>query len=339
MINTVAETGVNWLGDEEPDAQLVAQVNSLVDRAVHDFHGDSRVFHTMVQELIAHLQTVARKAETAERRHVDAARGKEKLTLAREHAATAVEALVKDRKLPRFTRTMLTQAWTDVMALTSLRHGEDSPAWRRELEVAQRLIDLSQIPEDEHPDARDPDRHLQREIEDALTRVGYQGSDVTAISRRLVHPNAVDTDEASSRTELTMRLKARARLGEDLNSRKAKRIPLSSAEQVQLERLHQVPSGTWFEFTTPAGEKVRRRLAWSSAATDEALFVNQRGQKNAEYPLEGLARMLAKGQVTIVEDDKAQIIDRAWEKVLEALRSFAVPAPGAPGTPDAEAAP
>jgi hypothetical protein len=335
LINTVAETGVNWLGDEEPDAQLVTQVHSLVDRAVHEFHGDSNVFQAMMQELIAHLQTVARKAETAERRHVDAARGKEKLTLAREHATAAVEALVKDRKLPRFTRTMLSQAWTDVMALTALRHGEDSPAWRRELQVAERLIELTQVPEDDQPDARDPDRLLQREIEDALTRVGYQGSDVTAIARRLVHPNAVDADEASSRTELTMRLKSRARLGEDLHARKARRIPLSSAEQAQLEQLRQVPSGTWFEFTTPAGEKVRRRLAWSSSATDEALFVNQRGQKNAEYPLEALARMLAKGQASIVEEDKGQIIDRAWEKVLDALRSFAPPS----GTPGAEDAP
>jgi uncharacterized protein (UPF0147 family) len=336
MINTVAETGMNWLGDEEPDAQLVSQVHSLVDRAVHEFHGDSRVFQTMMQELITHLQTVSRKAESAERRHVEAARGKEKLTLAREHATAAVEELIKDRKLPRFTRTMLSQAWTDVMALTSLRHGEDSPAWRRELEVAQRLIELSQVPEDDNPDARDPENRLQREIEEALTRVGYQGSDVTAIARRLVHPNAPDEDEASSRTELTMRLKSRARLGEDLQARKARRIPLSSAEQTQLEQLKQVPSGTWFEFVTPSGEKVRRRLAWSSTATDEAMFVNQRGQKNAEYPLEGLARMLAKGQASIVEEDKGQIIDRAWEKVLDALRSFAVPAPG---LPDAGGAP
>jgi hypothetical protein len=128
-----------------------------------------------------------------------------------------------------------------------------------------------------------------------------------------------------------MRLKARARLGEQVPASKAARIPLTSAETAQLERLAQVPAGTWFEFMTPAGVKVRRRLAWLSKATGEAMFVNQRGQKNAEYPLEGLARMLAKGQATIVEDDKGQIIDRAWEKVLDALRSFAVPAADAAG--------
>lgn len=328
MINAVAETGLNWLSDDEPDSALLGQVHSLVDRAVADYHGDPAVFQGMVQQLIAHLQTVSRKAEVSERRHVEAARGKEKLTLAREHAAVAMEALVKDQKLPRFTKTMLSQAWADVMALTALRHGEDSPAWRRQLEVAGRLIEIAQHTDGEHPDAIDPDSRLQREIEDSLARVGYQGDDVAAIARRLVHPNAPEKDESSSRTELTMRLKARARLGEEKQGPRARRIPLSSAEQVQLERLQQMQPGAWFEFTTPAGEQVRRRLAWLSAGTGQAMFVNQRGQKNAEYPLEGLARMLAKGTVRIVEEDKGKVIDRAWDNVLNALRSFAVPTAG-----------
>jgi hypothetical protein len=66
-------------------------------------------------------------------------------------------------------------------------------------------------------------------------------------------------------------------------------------------------------------------LAWYSTATGAALFVNHRGQKNAEYTLESLARMLVKGQVFMIEEEKGTIIDRAWENVLTALRSFAVP--------------
>ena len=38
---------------------------------------------------------------------------------------------------------MLSQAWTDVMALTALRHGEDSETWRQQLEVAGRLIAIA----------------------------------------------------------------------------------------------------------------------------------------------------------------------------------------------------
>ena len=188
MLDTIAETSVNWLADDDTDGTLANQMSSIIDRASREYRGDPAVFKNVLQELIAHLQTLSRKAEVAERRHVEAARGKEKLTLAREHASRAVEALVKGQKLPRFTRTMLSQAWTDVMALTALRQGEESPAWKRHLQVAERLIQIAQHPGDDHPDSLDTESNLQREIEQGLEKVGYQGEDVGAIAHRLVHP-------------------------------------------------------------------------------------------------------------------------------------------------------
>jgi hypothetical protein len=329
MLNTVAETSARWLDDDDGDGGLATQMNSIIDRAVQDYKGDPGVFKNVMQELLNHLQTLSRKAEVAERRHVEAARGKEKLTLAREQASRSVEALIKNQKLPRFTRTMLSQAWTDVMALTALRQGEDSPQWQRQLQVAARLIEIAQEPAGAHADDSDVELALQREIEEDLSKVGYQGDDVSAIARRLVHPNSANKDDASSRTELTMRLKARARLGEETPGKRSRRMPLSSAEEAEMERIQQAPIGTWFEFViNPQGDRVRRRLSWLSTATGDALFVNQRGQKNAEYTLDSLARLLAKGQVRIVEDEPGTALDRAWDGVLHALKSFALPPPG-----------
>ena len=333
LLNSVAETGVNWLGEEDNDPGLANQLHSIVDRVVHDYRGDSAVFRDVHQELQQHMQTLARKAEAAERRHVEAARGKEKLTLAREHAAECMETLLKEQKLPRFTRTMLMQAWADVMALTSLRQGQDSDAWERQMEVAQRLIELAQRPADHAAESAEADLDLQREIEEGLAKVGYQGDDVSVIATRLVHPVSAQQDDASSRTELTMRLKARARLGEDLSVIRARNIPLTSAEQTEMERIREVPVGTWFEFSDPASDaKTRLRLSWLSTVTGDALFVNQRGQKFGDYTLPGLARMVAKGQVRILEEEKGTVIDRCWDGVMNALRTFAVPAsePGAP---------
>jgi hypothetical protein len=337
MLNAVAETGTNWLSEDESDSSLVAQMNSIVDRAVHDYRGDPGVFHNTLNELVGHLQVLQRKAEVAERRHVEAAMGKEKLQLAREHAADSVETLVKGQKLPRFTKTMLSQAWADVMALTALRQGADSPVWRQQLKVAEKLVEIAQRPAPAGKEM-DVDPELQRDIEEGLGKVGYQEADITAISRRLLNPNASETndDAASSRTELTLRLKAQARLGEDMQAKKSKRIPLTSTEQVALDQLQNVPTGTVFEFATPEGEKVKRRLAWFSNATGATLFVNHRGQKFTDLTMDALARQVAKGQVTLVDEQKGSVIDRAWENVLNALRSFAVPegeAPGAPGAP------
>jgi hypothetical protein len=328
MLNAVAETGINWLGEDETDAPLVTQLTSIVDRAVSDYRGDPAVFHNVLNELLGHLQTLTRKAEVAERRHVEAAQGKEKLTLAREHATQSVEALIKGQKLPSFTRTMLSQAWTDVMALTALRQGQESSQWRHQLMVAEKLMRIAQRPARAPAEAPDPD--LQRDIEEGLTKVGYPDNDVSAIARRLLNPNtSEDDDAASSRTELTLRLKAQTRLGEDLQAKKTKRIPLTSTEQSTLDRLQQIPAGTIFEFTGPQGEKVKRRLAWFSSATGATLFVNHRGQKFTDLNMDGLARLVAKGQAAVADEHKGSVIDRAWEDVLIALRSFAVPEAGA----------
>jgi hypothetical protein len=331
MLNAIAETGSNWLSEDEADQTLVGQMNSIVDRAISDYRNDPGVFQTVLHQLVGYLQTLSRKAEVAERRHVEAAQGKEKLQLARERAAESVESLVKGVRLPRFTRTMLSQAWADVMALTALRQGEDSPTWRQQLRVAERLVEIGQRPA--RAASEPPDPELQREIEEGLGRVGYPESDAGAISRRLLNPNAPEPDDsASSRTELTLRLKAQTRLGEDLQAKKAKPLPLTSTEQATLERLQGLPTGTVFEFGEADGEKVKRRLAWFSKSTGATLFVNHRGQKFTDLSMEMLARQVAKGDVAVLDEQKGSVIDRAWENVLNALRSFAVPEEPASGT-------
>ena len=321
MLNTIAETSAYWLSDEEHDEQLLGKMNAVVDRTVRDFDGDLGLFHTLLEDLSNNLQPVSRKAEVAERRHVEAARGREKLALAREHASGAVEALLKNQNLPRFTHTLLNQAWTDVMALTSLRHGEESETWRQQLQVAERLIAIAR----ENRAAPPPDAgELRAEIESALSQVGYQAEEAVAIAQRLVEPASGSEDDAASRTELTMRLKARARLGADQASRTEARPELNAAEQAQYEALKHVPFGSWFEFiVNQQGDRIRRRLSWFSPMTGHVLFVNHRGQKIGEHTLDGLARLMVRGEVRRVEEEKESMIDRAWSSVMSALRSFA----------------
>ncbi|MGH8030357.1 MAG: DUF1631 family protein, partial [Arenimonas sp.] len=265
-------------------------------------------------------QTVSRKAEVAERRHVEAARGREKLSMAREHASAAVEALLRNQNPPRFTHTLLNQAWTDVMALTSLRHGEDSETWRQQLGVAERLIAIAKDNRASSP----PDAaELRHEVEASLSQVGYQADESAAIAQRLVEPNSGSEDDAASRTELTMRLKARARLGADHGAKAEAKVPLNADEQAQFDALKHVPFGSWFEFiTNQQGDRIRRRLSWFSPMTGHVLFVNHRGQKIGEHTLEGLARLMVRGEVRRVEEEKESMIDRAWNSVMSALRSF-----------------
>jgi len=319
MLDTIADTGAHWLSEEEPDPGLVDKLNTIVDRSAREYNGDLDVFRNLLEDLLGFLKTVTHKAEVAERRHVEAARGKEKLALARERAAHAMDEICKQQKLPRFTRTVLSQAWTDVMALTALRRGDESDAWQQQITIAKRLVELADAKE--RPADADP---LQSDIEQGLTQVGYQADEASAIALRLVDPSApAGKDEGNSRTELTMRLKSGARLGEEMEGATARKTPLNDEQRIHLERLKQVAFGTWFDFTSnQQGDISRRRLSWFSVATSHALFVNHRGQKVAEYTLEQLARLMAKDQLKIVESEKVSVLDRAWNNVISALQTF-----------------
>jgi hypothetical protein len=319
LLNAVAESGATWLGDEEVDPQLVHSLRSAVEHVVQNFREDPAAFETANRELQGSLQQLARKAEVTERRHVEAARGKEKLELAKRRSNEVIEASVRDQRLPKFVRALLNQAWADVLTLSLLRHGEDSEEWQRQLEATRHIVAATT-----GKATGEVDPQLQQQIESSLVQVGYHIDEAAAIARRLTTGIAEDEDDPASRTELAMKLKARARLGEDSETPKTKMAPRNPDEQAAYEHLRTLPFGSWFEFVSnQQGDRVRRRLSWFSPVTDNALFVNQRGQRLGEQSLDSLARMMAIGQAYIVTADKGRLVDRAWQAALGALRSFA----------------
>ncbi len=313
LLNAVAEAGAHWLPKEENDPQLNDQLRRAVDHVVENYDGDTGVFENANRQLQEHLRGMARKAEVAERRHVEAARGKEKLVLAKRQAGEAIQAIVNDQKLPRFVQTLLSQAWTDVLTLTLLRSGEDSEDWQRQLAATREIVAANAAePRGQVSGA------LGEDIEAALTQVGYHTEDAGAISRQLV-TGAAANDDAASRTELALKLKARTRLGTE--EAPAPSAPeRSSKEQECWRHLRTLPFGTWFEFDIgETAEVVRRRLSWFSPVTDNALFVNQRGQRVAEQSLDSLARQMSAGHARIVTEEKSRLVDRAWSAVMGAL--------------------
>lgn len=329
MLSAIAETGAYWSDEDDGDRATADKMRSVVDRVVGEFDGDVDMFASLSEDLGSHLQTLARKAEVAERRHVEAARGKEKLALARLQASEAINARVKGHKIPRFVHTLLTQAWTDVLALSLLRQGEDSDGYRRQLEIAERLVRAAgNVHGAKGSLGREEALELREEIEQSLAQVGYHAEDAKAIAARLTSiedEEESSPDDPASRTELALRLKARSRLGGDevKAAGGTRQPPLNAAEKACLDQIKALPFGSWMEFIiNQQGEFVRRRMSWYSTLTGHAVFVNARGQRVGDHTLDALARMMAQGQVRPMESEKGNLIDRAWGAIVSALKSF-----------------
>ncbi|MBB3844499.1 DUF1631 domain-containing protein [Xanthomonas arboricola] len=329
LLNTVAESGAVWLGDDDVDPQLLHKLGSAVDRIVNDYQGDEAVFAAANDDIQAHLRASARKADLAERRHVDAARGKERLESAKQQAEARIEQLCEQSVPPRFVQALLRQAWSDVLTLTLLRQGEQSPEWDERQALTARIAEVTCRSKGQPADIA-----LGTEIETALLQVGYHHDEAAAIARRLSTPGG--EDEMTSRTELASRLKARTRLGDQGDSAPRKDVagPRSPTEEACYTQLRSLPFGSWFEFViNQQGDLRRQRLSWYSPMTGNALFVNQRGQKVAEHSLDGLSRLMAGGQARLLVEEKSRLIDRAWHATVRTLRSLAGQAPIAEANP------
>jgi len=217
-------------------------------------------------------------------------------------------------------QALLNQAWADVLTLNLLRNGQESQEWRGSVDLTERIALITSTSAEAAPE---PDEVLTSRIEQSLAQAGYHKDESEAIARRL--SSAGGEDETTSRTELTARVMNRQRLGEKaVPQKKTAQLPRTPEEQECHAYLRTLPFGSWFEFVTNQQAETRRhRLSWFSPVTDNALFVNQRGQRIGEQSQDSLARLMARDQVRVVTEDKGRLIDRAWQATVKALRSFA----------------
>jgi hypothetical protein len=325
LLNSVAEATQLWMSDDETDSGMVETMTSMVDRVTNEFDGDLSLMEKLLDDLGKYMSQVTRRAEIAERRHIDAAKGRERLDLSREQANAAVARLLKRGKPAPMVRAVLEQAWTDVLALTLLRQGEDSQAYRRCLAVADQLMQIGS-----GSDVAKVDQTVREEVRNGLLQVGLHGDEVEGVVGKLFDPASVE--KKTSHTELAHALKSKARLGGDAapvgktpaeSTTDAPATPLTGEEKEMVQRIRTLPFGTWFEFVTnQQGSVVRRKLAWFSTVTGRCLFVNQRGARSEEKTIEQLARDLVRGQVRLFKQESGSIIDRAWKAIMSKLQQF-----------------
>ena len=319
LLDAVSLAGARWLGEDDLDPQWLGLLQRAVGTVHEDPEAGNDTFVAANHALQGGLQAAARKNEMSERRQVEAARGREKLGLARQRATNEIQRLVAGRPLPRFHLILLEQAWADVLSLALLRGGEDSDAWRDLREATAAIVEASATP---IQSTRDP--AFVAKLQDALGQVGYHAEDAGAIARQLANGRTEDADLAS-RTELIVQLRARARLGEENVARTAvAQAPHNPAEQAAHATLVIHADGCWVDLFDPADDSVvRRRLAWLSPRSGQALLLNRRGLRVAgDENLDGLARKLASGRLQLVDSD-IHPAELAWQATMANLSRIA----------------
>ncbi|MEO9216804.1 MAG: DUF1631 family protein [Rhodanobacter sp.] len=361
LLDTVTATANDWLdgSDDESNRPLATKLEQLVSRANQE-PPSAGLYTTLLADIEHHLALLTRKAQAAERRHVEAAQGRERLDQARQRASELMAERFAQSPPRGLLRALLDRAWSDVLALTLLRHGEDSDAFRAQLAITDQL--LGRLPVGDRA-------KLQENVESGLQQIGMHAEEAVQVAQRLLGAGKPDpTVELPSATDLALRLKQHQRLGEQHSTQPEPaaarpasvdaqapargqvtphvqvpargqaptqvqvpaRVPaqahLQAPEPSPRERriekhLGELPFGSWFEFIDPAsGQITRRKLAWYSPMSGRCLLVSRRGQRGEEMTLTQLAHEVASGRVSEVVEQRESLLDRAWRSLTGSLQ-------------------
>ena len=314
LLNSVSQAGATWLPEEDLDPQWLGLLQRAVLTIQQEPNCTVDTFVEANRTLQSGLQAMTRKAEMAERRQVEAARGREKLEVARSRAQVEIARRTQGRNLPEFQTALLEQAWVDVLSLAHLRSGDHSDAWHQLLEVTTRIIDTCT----DGSQGALPQADIEC-MRSSLEQVGYHAEGAEAITQHLVNGNAATADSCQ---ELLSKYGNQSRLGEGQVAASATpETPLSAQEQLAQQALRGLQEPVWMEVQNEHGQSHRFRLAWVSAQTGQILVVNRRGQRIANDDLDSLSRKLAAGQMRLLVDD-ASPTEAAWSATLDSLKRF-----------------
>ncbi|WP_212630473.1 DUF1631 domain-containing protein [Pseudomonas sp. KB-10] len=329
LLNAMAQAGVLY-GNEGDERGLLAKMHWVVERVIHGFSGDLGLFDSLIEEFNEYVATLRHKVELRERRAVEAAKGRDRLLGAREHALEVIQRCVDQRDLPAIIRNFLELTWADVLVFVLLRHGEQSAEWQRACEVAEQLAwsgtPLGDNDKQRLQDIRVP---MLSDLRKGLELLGGYHED--GIRRLLQDLVACQHAVQAKQPQLAAQLKPNlpdsplgAMLGEDADlARQAPpRSKLSARAQALARELANVEFGTWFEFVE--GNKSRvLKLSWFSPTTHNYMFVDNSGQRVAIKPLTLLASEMEQGLARIVTPERATpLVDRALTAIYRVLQRF-----------------
>ena len=323
ILNTIAESDATAYGDHGVDPYFEAAMHRAVERIEDDYHGEREVLREVNEELQSQFRQQIKRSQASEKRLVEAAHGRERMAVAKNSAGAALQDLITEYKPVRAIEALLRRAWLDAMTLVALRNGEESAAWRDMLGTTRKILETVNAP----GEVQAPE--LATEIDTAMRRVGYHETESGAIAAHLSRSHSAPRrEEELTATEVTARIKAHARFGRDDEAERAeakaeRAKPSRNAQEEECyQHLRTLPFGCWVDFVqNQQGNAERLRLSWYSTITDKALFVNRRGQRAAEMQMDTLARLMAQGQLKVVERTQLRLFDRAFRSTMELLRS------------------
>jgi hypothetical protein len=327
LLDEMVEAGSLWMEETHPNRGIYPHIQRIVDRVLQEFSDDVSLFDELLEYFDGVVAEQRKRTDTMERRTTEAARGRERLQLARQRAAKEIQSLTQGRTLPRPLLLFLRQNWLDYLAFIQLRNenAEQSDAWTDAVDIAEQLIALfDPTVDDATLDRRLPGlpglrsrvhtamRTLGSHNHAALERVTALLDDPRAWRNRGGDEDSCSREAPGEGTSTASYMRAIVDDSDETN--------LDDEERAMVERLRKTKFGTWFELRDGAGAQPKRvKLSWMSLLTSTCMFVDRAGMQAEVKTLRELAREVLSGQARVIPKQQHPFIERALVSIRKAL--------------------
>lgn len=289
---------MGWSEDDDrgPDS-LYGMIERVVERLIIDFDGDATLFAQMDRYLAAFIDREHSNVGAMEARLAPTSSPWVPQSERSVVATLVEEYLTRFPSVPPVIESILREGWEPAMLAVYRTSGRDSAAWRRGLELADRLLWSVQ----RKLDAEDR-RQLLRRIPEILRGLRAQlagsGVDQRQLARwfrdlQTVHLGVLQGEPGS-----------------------APSLEPPAAEDAQTDV---PPVGTWVELRRDDDRWVRLKVAGVSAEGARSLLVDRRGCRGAELGHAELRARIERGLVRVLGDGQEPIADRALRSLLAEL--------------------
>jgi hypothetical protein len=330
----LADAAKGWSEESDRDHRLFAKVKSVVETLLQDFDDDIGVFERQLAEFTQFAEQNRKRAELAESRATEAARGRERLQDARRRAAQEILSRISGRNLPTLLRGVLTRPWANYLVLIVLRQGVESPEFRAAVHFVDDFVAAIDPPrgDAERTQYKNALASIEKHLRAGLTTVAFQEPDIDRLLaelRKFWRQQVGEPAPAAPAEEPA--LDPAAVLGVNADAQPAITDAAPDADDLDsdemsvdvdadtLQAVRDLKVGSWVEFVDDTGTRERAKLSWISPISGKYLFVNRRGLKVVDRTAVQLASELLSGRAMILEE--VPLFDRALDAIVDRLRN------------------
>ncbi len=330
LLNEIASAAMGWGNrDDYQRDSLYLRIEQIVQRLLNDFVDDPAIFSELLADFLAFTADERRRSELLEQRTRDAEEGRAKAELARHRVQQELNQRLLGKLLPQVVVRLLEEAWSKVLLLTCLKHGDGSPQWQEGLATMDDLIWSVESHDDAHAHQRllEVVPGLLKSLRDGLTSSAFdpfatseffsqlEVLHVQALKRDARQPEQLAEGQQPAALVAVVEEIVLAGHGDAPDIEPMLRLP---ADDPGLALVDKLRPGCWVEIQEDDDNRLRCKLTAIIQATGKYVFVNRTGMKVLEKTRMGLAVELRCGTVRLLDD--ALLFDRALDSVVTHLR-------------------